>query len=54
MAALVAFTAVLFTGTPPMAQDKPFPEVDQQFQTLKDQFNADVGKVRLLLIVDPT
>ncbi len=54
MAALVAFTAVLFTGTPPMAQDKPFPEVDQQFQTLKDQFNADVGKVRLLLILDPT
>ncbi len=36
------------------AQDKPFPELDQQVQLIKNQFNADVGKVRVLLILDPT
>jgi hypothetical protein len=47
--------AVLLTSTvPAVSQDKPYPEPDQQLQPLKNQFNADVGKVRLLLIGDPT
>jgi len=57
IAVLVAFTAVLFAGAVPVAaqgQEKPFPEPDQQLQPLKNQFNADVGKVRVLLIGDPT
>jgi len=37
-----------------VAQEKPFPELDQQLQPLKKQFNADIGKVRVLVIVDPT
>jgi hypothetical protein len=35
-------------------QGKAYSELDPQLQPLKDQFNADVGKVRLLLILDPT
>jgi hypothetical protein len=53
-----AVLAALILGSIiPMAaqdQEKLYPELDQQLQPLKKQFNADVGKVRLLLIVDPT
>ncbi len=57
IAAFVAFTAVLFAGAVPVAaqdQERPFPEPDQQLQPLKNQFNADIGKIRVLLIGDPT
>jgi len=57
IAAFVAFTAVLCAGAVPVAaqdQERPFPEPDQQLQPLKNQFNADIGKIRVLLIGDPT
>lgn len=49
-------TLILGSVVPTAAQDqeKLYPELDQQLQPLKNQFNADVGKVRLLLILDPT
>ena len=37
-----------------LSQEKPYPEIDQQLKQLKAQFNADVGKVRVLVIGDPT
>jgi hypothetical protein len=53
--ALAAFGILLLSGVVSVkAQDKPYPELDQQLQLLKNQFNADVGKVRLLVILDPT
>lgn len=45
---------LLAAGAPVFSQDKPYPEPDQQLQLLKNQFNADVGKVRILFIGDPT
>ena len=47
--------AVLLLGAAPiMAQQEAYPELDQQLEPLKTQFNADAGKVRLILILDPT
>ncbi len=55
VAALAAVTAVLLASVVQVwAQDKPYPEPDQQLQPLKNQFNADIGKVRVLVIGDPT
>lgn len=52
---LPALAVLLLAGAPPIAtQEKPYPELDKQIQPLKNQFNADAGKVRLLLILDPT
>lgn len=48
-----ALVATVFASIAP-AQDKAFPEPDQQLQLLKNQFNADVGKVRILFIGDPS
>jgi hypothetical protein len=51
----VAFTAALLIATiPTLSQEKPYPEIDQQLKVLKNQFNADSGKVRVLFIGDPT
>ena len=55
LAILAAVAAVSIATVAPIgAQDKPFLEPDKQLQPLKDQFNADVGKVRILFIGDPT
>jgi len=57
MVASLALGALLFAGVPHLAaqdQEKPFPEPDQRLQPLKDRFNADIGKVRVLVIGDPT
>ncbi len=55
LAPLVAATTVLIAIVVPVAaQDKPYPEPDQRLQPLKAQFNADIGKVRVLFIGDPT
>jgi hypothetical protein len=35
-------------------QEASFPELDAQLEPLRAQFNADVGKVRLILLLDPT
>lgn len=49
-------TAVLFVTAPitAQAQAQPYPEIDQKLKILKDKFNADAGKVRILFIGDPT
>src|SRR6266849_4248418 len=36
------------------AQQKALPALDQKLDPLRARFNQDVGKVRLILIVDPT
>jgi hypothetical protein len=55
LAILVAIAVVFIAAVAPIgAQDKPFLEPDKQWQPLKNQFNADVGKVRILFIGDPT
>jgi hypothetical protein len=51
LASVLLVGAVLVTA---QDQEKSYPELDQQLQLLKNQFNADAGKVRLLLIGDPT
>jgi len=53
---VVAAFVLLASATPIAAQDQaqPYPELDQQLKRLKDQFNADAGKVRVLFIGDPT
>ena len=54
-AALVVFAALALAGPTPVAtQEKAYPELDPQMQQLKNQFNADLGKVRVVLIMDPT
>src|SRR5262245_58864764 len=53
-ATLTVAMALLATSVPAVPQEKPYPEIDQQLKLLKDQFNADVGKVRVLVIGDPT
>lgn len=44
----------MLSAVPIGAQSAPFPRVDQQLEPLRARFNQDVGKVRLLVIVDPT
>src|SRR5215831_8439861 len=36
------------------AQQQIFPALDQKLDPLRTRFNQDVGKVRLIVIVDPT
>jgi hypothetical protein len=51
---IVVMAALLVAIGTAVAQEKPFSQLDQQLQPLKNQFNADIGKVRILVIVDPT
>jgi hypothetical protein len=50
----VAAVMLLAGSVPAVSQDKPYPELDQQLTALRNQFNADTGKVRVLFIGDPT
>ncbi len=55
--ALLATTlavALLSVAAPVRVQEASFPELDAQLEPLRAQFNADVGKVRLILLLDPT
>lgn len=54
MALTMSLALFLASAVPAIPQDKPYPEPNAQLQPLKDQFNADIGKVRILTIVDPT
>ena len=55
VAQAIAVSGMLLSGmATAAAQERPFPELDQQLQPLKQRFNADVGKVRVLVIMDPT
>jgi len=44
----------LFNIAPANAQQQTLPSLDQRLDPLRTQFNQDVGKVRLIVIVDPT
>src|SRR5712691_12845238 len=50
----VAATLLLAGSIPVASQDKRYPELDQQLTALRNQFNSDTGKVRVLFIGDPT
>lgn len=45
---------LLAAATPAQVQQQALPELDAQLEPLKSRFNADVGKVRLILLLDPT
>jgi len=54
-ALMALFGALLLGGLGPVqAQQKALPALDQKLDPLRTQFNQDVGKVRLIVIVDPT
>src|SRR6202022_2171729 len=44
----------LLAPAPSPAQQKALPALDQKLDPLRARFNQDVGKVRLIVIVDPT
>jgi hypothetical protein len=53
--AFTIFCALLLSAlAPALAQQRTFPALDQKLEPLRSQFNQDIGKVRLLVIVDPT
>jgi len=53
--ALLILTATLCAVTVPVhAQQRTLPALDQKLEPLRSQFNQDAGKVRLIVIVDPT
>ncbi len=55
LALLAFFSALcLFNIIPANAQRQAFPALDQKLDPLRTRFNKDVGKVRLIVIVDPT
>src|SRR5215467_13384577 len=52
---LTLFSALfLFNALQADAQQQIFPALDQKLDPLRTRFNQDVGKVRLIVIVDPT
>jgi len=58
--ATLAFAAMLTAGlagcSPRHAAwlDLPLPKLSNDFQPLRAQFNRDTGKVRVLMLLDPT
>ncbi len=44
----------LLAPAPSPAQQKALPALDQKLDPLRARFNQDAGKVRLIVIVDPT
>lgn len=54
-ARLTLFGALLLlTLAPVRAQQQTLPALDQRLDPLRTRFNQDVGKVRLIVLVDPT
>lgn len=52
---MTLFSALLLAGlVPARAQRQTLPALDQKLDPLRARFNQDVGKVRLIVIVDPT
>jgi len=47
-------TLFLLALAPVQAQQQTLPALDQKLEPLRSRFNQDVGKVRLIVIVDPT
>ena len=45
---------VLLTVAPVRAQQQTLPALDQKLEPLRARFNQDIGKVRLIVLVDPT
>src|SRR5713226_299693 len=45
---------VILTLAPVRAQQQTLPALDQRLEPLRARFNQDIGKVRLIVLVDPT
>lgn len=45
---------LLLTLAPVRAQQQTLPGLDQRLEPLRARFNQDIGKVRLIVLVDPT
>lgn len=50
----LAGALLLLTLAPVRAQQQTLPALDQRLDPLRARFNQDVGKVRLIVLVDPT
>ena len=50
----ISFSLFLLASSVARPQQQPFPALDQGLEPLRSRFNQDLGKVRLLVIVDPT
>jgi hypothetical protein len=46
--------ATWLSGCARQAGEQPFVDLDSASQPLRDDFNADRGKVRILMLVSPT
>src|SRR6266702_6708867 len=54
-ALLTLFGTLFLLGLAPVrAQQQALPALDQRLDPLRARFNQDVGKVRLIVLVDPT
>lgn len=51
---LLAGLLLLPGAEPARAQAQDYPLLDEQLEPMREQFNADAGKVRLVLLLDPT
>jgi hypothetical protein len=52
--ALLLGLTLLAGALPAGTQQAALPELNQQLEPLRSRFNADTGKVRLILLLDPT
>jgi hypothetical protein len=52
--ALVLAALLLFTPALPCQEQNMYPILDAQFEPLRARFEHDTGKVRLLILLDPT
>lgn len=46
--------ALLAAALPAQVQAPGYPELDPNLEPLRSRFNRDMGKVRLILLLDPT
>lgn len=51
---LILLALMLFTPALPGQERNAYPTLDAQFEPLRAQFDRDSGKVRLLILLDPT
>ena len=52
--AALLLSGILLAAGPSPAQAQDYPVLDEQLEPVREQFNADAGKVRLVLLLDPT
>ena len=54
LAGLPLLAGIFLAAVALPAQAQDYPVLDEQLEPVREQFNADAGKVRLLLLLDPT